>query len=356
MSISPPRLLIAPNIHTNDLAYSRRLSVIIPVFRAATNAEACLEALGSSISHSDEIILVVDGAGHGSLTWEDGVRVLTLGRRMGPAGARNAGSKLSTNGLLLFVDSDIVVPSGAVEAIRTTMDDPQLAAAFGSYDDGAADPRFLSQYRNLLHHYTHQQNGGEATTFWAGFGIVRSSVFLEVGGFLEDYGRPCVEDIELGMRIASSECQIRLCPEIQVKHLKRWRFWNMVKTDILDRTVPWSRLILERGVMADSLNTSRAARLSALCVFAVLGFGLAGLFFPTMWAGGFVFFLLLVLINHGFFRFLARVSGWFFALACIPLYGFYLFYSCVSFAAVMTSHYLINLWRWTRSLSKFRVT
>jgi len=330
------------------------LSVIIPVFRLATSVEECLGALRSSISLRDEIILVVDGAGHDSLKWEDGVRVLTLERCMGPAGARNAGSNLATNGLLLFVDSDIVVPAGAVEAIRATMDDPKLAAAFGSYDDAPADPGFLSQYRNLLHHYTHQQNGGQATTFWAGFGIVRSSVFLEIGGFLEDYGRPCVEDIELGMRIASSGSKIRLCPEIQVKHLKRWRSWNMVKTDILDRAVPWSRLILERRVRADSLNTSWAARLSALCVFAVLGSALSGLFFPMMLAVGLVFLFLLVLINHGFFRFLARVRGPVFALASIPWYGFYLFYSSLSFAAVMTSHHLVNSWSWIRSLFKFR--
>jgi hypothetical protein len=66
------------NLPTNDLTNSRCLSVIVPVFRAATGVEACLGSLRSSISHSDEIILVVDGAGHDSLKWEDGMRILTL--------------------------------------------------------------------------------------------------------------------------------------------------------------------------------------------------------------------------------------------------------------------------------------
>ncbi len=32
--------------------------------------------------------------------------------------------------------------------------EPDLAALFGSYDDEPAAANFLSQYKNLLHHYT----------------------------------------------------------------------------------------------------------------------------------------------------------------------------------------------------------
>jgi hypothetical protein len=34
--------------------------------------------------------------------------------------------------------------------------DPHLAGLIGSYDDEPAAQNFLSQYKNLFHHYIHQ--------------------------------------------------------------------------------------------------------------------------------------------------------------------------------------------------------
>ena len=51
-------------------------------------------------------------------------------------------------------------------------EDPELAAVFGSYDDDPVEPNFLSQYKNLLHHYTHQNSGREASTFCGGYGAI----------------------------------------------------------------------------------------------------------------------------------------------------------------------------------------
>ncbi len=53
--------------------------------------------------------------------------------------------------------------------------DPGLAALFGSYDDSPAAPGLVSQYRNLLHHFVHQQGAflddtRPAHTFWTGCG------------------------------------------------------------------------------------------------------------------------------------------------------------------------------------------
>ena len=56
---------------------------------------------------------------------------------------------------------------------------------FGSYDDTPEAPDFISQYRNLLHHYTHQRAKREAKTFWTGCGAVRKEVFSELKGFDE---------------------------------------------------------------------------------------------------------------------------------------------------------------------------
>ena len=100
--------------------------------------------------------------------------------------------------------------------------DPGLAAVIGSYDDAPADPRFLSQYRNLLHHYVHQTGHEDASTFWCGCGAIRRAVFLDTGGFNGGFGDPSIEDIEFGYRLRRAGRRIRLAKDVQVTHLKRW--------------------------------------------------------------------------------------------------------------------------------------
>ena len=61
---------------------------------------------------------------------------------------------------------------------------------------------FLSQYKNLVHHFYHHRGKREASTFWSGCGAVRKQAFLDAGGFdVERYTRPSIEDIELGYRL-----------------------------------------------------------------------------------------------------------------------------------------------------------
>jgi hypothetical protein len=80
-------------------------------------------------------------------------------------------------------------PSGDDAATTARCDDclcgsgePDLVALFGSYDDAPAATNFLSQYKNLLHHYMHQTAREEASTFWGACGAIRREVSLAVGG------------------------------------------------------------------------------------------------------------------------------------------------------------------------------
>ena len=51
--------------------------------------------------------------------------------------------------------------------------DPQIWAAFGSYDQNPRVKRRAALYANLRHHWVHQNGEREAATFWTGLGAVR---------------------------------------------------------------------------------------------------------------------------------------------------------------------------------------
>jgi GT2 family glycosyltransferase len=213
-------------------------SVIIPATDKPPTLERCLAAIHAAADGPDEVI-VIDGP-----------------PGMGPAAARNAGATRATGSILVFIDSDVEVHRDAFTRIRGTFErDPALAAVFGSYDDLPSLHGTVSTFRNMLHHYVHQTSGGLATTFWAGLGAVRREAFVGVDGFDDwRFRSPSVEDIEFGLRLATAGELIRLDPEIQGTHLKRWRVHAMLLTDLLYRGMPWMALMLERGPRAARLN------------------------------------------------------------------------------------------------------
>jgi glycosyltransferase involved in cell wall biosynthesis len=241
-----------------------RLSVVVPVRNGAPELGRSLPALeASDLSRACwELVVVDDGSTDGSVAaaerWADRV-VRLAGGPHGAAFARNRGVEASRGEALAFVDADVVVHPDALKRMLQVLDgDDSVAAVFGAYDDAPDAVGFISQYRNLLHRYVHLQGAGEADTFWTGCGAVRRSAFLEAGGFDEVGFRWHIEDIDLGYRLRDRGGRILLRPEIQGTHLKRWTFRGMIRTDVLDRGVPWMRLMLRRRTHAPAATHAHA--------------------------------------------------------------------------------------------------
>jgi glycosyltransferase involved in cell wall biosynthesis len=254
------------------------LSVIIPAYNAAHYLTSCLERLSRN-TVPYECIVVDDGSTDETpeVARRFGAKLLRSEQRSGPAHARNLGAQHAAADLLFFIDADVCVnPSTLQRILDNFRDDPGIDAVIGSYDDSPESKDFLSQYRNLMHCYTHQHGKREASTFWSGCGAIRKSAFLEHSGFAESYGRPAIEDIELGYRLKHNGKRIVLDPELQVKHLKIWSFLGLVKTDIFDRGIPWTELILRDKNLPNDLNLQLSQRVSVALVYILLAIAAVG--------------------------------------------------------------------------------
>ncbi|HLF26095.1 MAG TPA: glycosyltransferase [Anaerolineae bacterium] len=316
--------------------HATRVSVIIPVYNGGSNFRCCLEAVRACDPPPAEVIVVDDGStdesAQAAQAW--GARVLsTTQPRGGPARARNLGAQQATGDVLLFVDADVALHPDAIGRVAQSFEtDPNLTACFGSYDDAPAASNFLSQYKNLFHHYVHQSARAEASTFWAGCGAIRRDVFLSAGGFGERYTRPAIEDIELGYRLKAAGCTLRLDKDLQGKHLKRWTWRSLLRSDIFDRGVPWTELILRDGAFVNDLNLQTHNRVSVAAVYGLLLAMLLGLAWPAAWLAMSVLALLLLRLNAPVYRLFASKRGLFFALRAIPLHWLYYVYNGVSFS------------------------
>ena len=313
-----------------------RISVIVPVYNNPTDLAECVSALKASAGADTEILVVDDASTDDTRTAAraTGARVVELTENSGPGAARNEGVAQARGRLLFFVDSDVVVAPDALDRIRAAFDtDPEVEAVFGSYDAAPRAPGIVSQYRNLLHHFTHQQADRAASTFWAGCGAVRRAAFEAVGGFS---GRRFdgIEDLELGVRMRRAGFRIMLDKQLTGTHLKRWTLRSMVSTDIRRRAIPWSRLIFETGWKPNDLNLRRGQRLSgALSSLVCLVLPLA-LVWPQWALVATAMIAAVIVLNRELFAFLFQQRGARFAAACVPLHLLYFVYSSLSYLGV----------------------
>ena len=316
-------------------AFPPTVSIIVPVYNGGAPFQSCLTRLIKADPPPSEIIIIADGDTDGSqrLAESLGLRVIKLPTPGGPARARNQGSRIACGDVLLFIDSDVVVPPDIVGRVAKFFEDhPRQTALIGSYDDEPGETNFLSQYKNLSHHYVHQTAREDASTFWGACGAIRREVFLALEGFDENYCDPSIEDIELGYRLRQSGYRIRLLKDLQVKHLKHWSALSLLKSDILHRAIPWTELSLRHRRLPNDLNIRTSSRISALLVCA-----LVAAIFGAWWNSRFLWglapsMLLLWLLNAEFYNFLYRKRGLWFTLRAVSWHWFYYLYSTAAFA------------------------
>lgn len=320
------------------------ISIIIPVYNGGDSFRRCLESIAKTSATPLETIVVADGDTDGSSELAEkyhNVKVIRLPQSKGPATARNRGAKEAKGDILLFIDADVEIsPQTITQVSLVFQENPNIAALIGSYDETPGSQNFLSQYKNLFHHYTHQQGSEEATTFWGACGAIRREIFEKIGGFDESYRRPSVEDIELGYRLKKAGYQIKLCKHIQVKHLKRWEAISLLRAEFFYRALPWTALILNRRQMANDLNLNWTNRLSVILIYLLLLALIATYWWPPSLAITLLLAITLIVINRRVYQFFLTQKGSLFTLKVIPWHFLYFFYSGLAFAIGLIRHRL----------------
>ena len=341
----------------------RGLLVVVPARDAEATLPACLAAIAASTLQPAAVVLVDDGSTDGTAAIAEAAGALVLrpdAAPLGPGRARDlavsrtaagfGGNEARSADLVALIDADVAVhPDALGKLVAELRDDSGVVAAFGSYDDDPPAPAVASRYANLRHHFTHQNAGGEAVTFWAGLGVVRRAAWDAAGGFGDRYHRPAIEDIDLGRRLVAAGGRIRCVPAAQATHLKAWTLGQLWRTDVFQRALPWSRLLVNeppvtpveppphrRTERVSKLNTGRADQFSALAVHGFWFTLLLGLLVhPLLLLGPPLCLVAWVLLNRRFLGLLARRGGAKLLLGGGLLHATYHGYASVAFAWVL---------------------
>ena len=320
---------------------SLSISVIVPMRNAESTIANCLKSLIASTSMQLDIIVVDDASSDRSsdIARSFPVRLIELPDRCGAAAARNRGALSSSGELLFFLDADVLVGMSSLDKlVQCLRENPDLSAAFGSYDATTPCDNFLSNYKNLVHHYTHQHSRTDAITFCSGFGIIRRGVFNRVGGFDESCHH--LEDIDLGYRLHLSGHRIRLCRDALFIHCKRYGLLGLIGSDLFGRAIPWTRLMLQHRIVRNDLNTTYGAAASVTLAFSAL----AAVAIAPTWVGAIVGVALhlvaIAALNHRLYSVARERYGIWFATRTSVMSVVSFVYSGVGLLLGVTAHAL----------------
>lgn len=172
-----------------------RISVIIPTLDEEARIARLLEGLGAVPALSE--VIVVDG-GSGDRTVEaarviPGVRVISASR--GRGAQMNAGARIASGDVLLFLHADVELPFDAARWIHDAMADCAVAAgAFRTWTIAEGGRSWAAPFLHLADlrsRYTRLPYGDQAL-------FVRAEAFRRLGGFPE---LPLMEDLEFSRRL-----------------------------------------------------------------------------------------------------------------------------------------------------------
>ncbi|MBN1594983.1 glycosyltransferase [candidate division FCPU426 bacterium] len=200
------------------------VSVIIPVYNAQHTIAQCLESVRRSDYPVWEIICVDDAsqdrsmaliksaaAGDKRIRWIEG-------QHRGPACARNRGVEAAKGGILVFIDSDIMVNPDTISRLAACLQQEGIGGAGGRVLPSGAGTVYERFFDHWYEMHWGREDGYHPGLPTANFAM-RKTRFHEIGGFDETFLYPAGEDYDLCYRLTRKGYRILFNSSATVYHV-----------------------------------------------------------------------------------------------------------------------------------------
>jgi len=212
------------------------MSIVIVSFNARADLMACLLSLKKSPPTMEHEILVVDNASSDgsveAVSRLPGVQLIEMGRNAGFAAANNVGIRASRGDLLLLLNSDTLVPPGAlnrlVARLRAT---PSAAIAGPRLVDAGGQPELsfgpmispLNEWRQKHRSadWIRANTSREHFVDWvSGACLLVYRAEAEAVGLLDDRFFLYTEDVDFCHAVRALGRKVLFTPEAEITHLR----------------------------------------------------------------------------------------------------------------------------------------
>jgi hypothetical protein len=215
------------------------LSIIIVTFNAKADLDRCLHSLSASPPRASFETIVVDnhstdGAPEVARRWP-GVQIIETGANLGFARANNVGIRASTGTNLLLLNSDTIVPTGAIDGLLMELDrDPAVSVVGPRLVDEHGTPelsfgRMIGPWNELRQKRLGRSGSSRVKELterrqfpdWVSGACLlvrRSDAFAS--GLLDERYFMYTEDVDFCAAIRARGGRILFTPDIEVVHLR----------------------------------------------------------------------------------------------------------------------------------------
>lgn len=215
------------------------ISVVVPVYNDADKIKNLFKSLKDQSYKNFEVIIVDDCSNDNiqEVCKNFGFKVLRNKKNMGPACSRNRGVKHSKGKIVLFTDSDCVLPEDWIEKYVKAFSDPDKFVIQGSVSipksnlvgDSVAMLGFPAGGNLGFEKMWPVANDGSTTQLVTCNCGIRREVFKKCGYFDETFPYPFGEDTEYGHRVIQKGFKIYFEPSIKVVHPARANLKSFIK-------------------------------------------------------------------------------------------------------------------------------
>jgi glycosyltransferase involved in cell wall biosynthesis len=212
------------------------IRIVIAAFKVRNTIQECVEAILDAIHFhkSWEIIIVDNGQNPDLFQLLKGypVKILKRDENQSAAYARNEGAKGFSNGILVFIDSDVICERNCIENIVRPIQNDLCNASIGNYSKNVKGLSFSQKYKQLyINHIYGREGSNIKNDFWTAICSIDAKIFNKLNGFNTHFKGANGEDQEFGIRLTKNGYSVLSVKNANGRHLNPYGFFNIIRND-----------------------------------------------------------------------------------------------------------------------------
>ena len=217
-------------------ASTKAIRIVIPAYNSGATIRKCVTAILASVDlpHPPEIVVVDNGKNSEieNLLREFPITLIKRQKSQGAAYARNEGAKDFLNGILVFIDSDVICEKKCIKELIAPLQQHLCDATIGNYSQNIEGLSFSQSYKQLYINHIYGRKGlSIKNDYWTAICAVDAQVFHKLNGFNTNYKKSNGEDQEFGFRLTKNGYHVMPVNHANGQHHNSYGILNIFKND-----------------------------------------------------------------------------------------------------------------------------